>query len=115
MTEQTQGTRAFRAARDLLLRRREDYEAARSQFSWPQLDEFNWALDWFDVIAAEHPDAGALRVVTEDSDTRLSYAELAVRSNQVANCCAGSASAAATGCCSCWATSRRCGRSSWRR
>jgi acetyl-CoA synthetase len=85
MTEQTQGTRAFRAARDLLLHRREDYEAARSQFSWPQLDEFNWALDWFDVIAAEHPDAGALRVVTEDSDTRLSYAELAVRSNQVAN------------------------------
>ncbi len=85
MTEQTQGTRAFRAARDLLLLHREDYEAARSQFSWPQLDEFNWALDWFDVIAAEHPDAGALRVVTEDSDTRLSYAELAVRSNQVAN------------------------------
>jgi acetyl-CoA synthetase len=85
MTEQTQGTRVFRAARDLLLLHREDYEAARSQFSWPQLDEFNWALDWFDVIAAEHPDAGALRVVTEDSDTRLSYAELAVRSNQVAN------------------------------
>jgi acetyl-CoA synthetase len=85
MTEQTQGTKAFRAARDLLLRHREDYETARSQFSWPQLDEFNWALDWFDVIAAEHPDAGALRVVTEDSDTRLSYAELAARSNQVAN------------------------------
>jgi acetyl-CoA synthetase len=85
MTEQTQGTRAFRAARDLLLLHREDYEAATSQFSWPQLDEFNWALDWFDVIAAEHPDAGALRVITEDSDTRLSYAELAVRSNQVAN------------------------------
>jgi acetyl-CoA synthetase len=85
MTETTQGTSAFRAARDLLLLHREDYDAARSQFSWPQLDEFNWALDWFDVIAAEQPDTGALRVVTEDSDTRLSYAELAARSNQVAN------------------------------
>src|ERR1035437_3606548 len=85
MTDTTQGTSAFRAARDLLLRHREDYDAAMSQFSWPELDEFNWALDWFDVIAAEHPDIGALRVVTEDSDTRLSYAELAARSNQVAN------------------------------
>src|ERR1022692_4641029 len=85
MTDTTQGTAAFRAARDLLLRHREDYDAARSQFSWPELDEFNWALDWFDVIAAEHPDAGALRVVTDDSDTQLSYAELAARSNQVAN------------------------------
>src|ERR1022692_3517290 len=85
MTDTTQGTAAFRAARDLLLRHREDYDAARSQFSWPELDEFNWALDWFDVIAAEQPDAGALRVVTEASDTRLSYAELAARSNQVAN------------------------------
>jgi acetyl-CoA synthetase len=85
MTETTRGTSAFRAARDLLLQHREDYDAARSQFCWPQLDEFNWALDWFDVLAAEQPDAGALRVITEDSDTRLSYAELAARSNQVAN------------------------------
>jgi acetyl-CoA synthetase len=85
MTEPTQGTSAFRAARDLLLRHRQDYAAAMAQFAWPQLDEFNWALDWFDVIAAEHPDAGALRVVAAASDTRLSYAELAARSNQVAN------------------------------
>jgi acetyl-CoA synthetase len=85
MTEPTQGTAAFRAARDLLLRHRQDYAAARAEFGWPQLDEFNWALDWFDVIAAEHPEAGALRVVTEASDDALSYAELAARSNQVAN------------------------------
>jgi acetyl-CoA synthetase len=85
MTELHAGTTAFRTARDLLLQHRDDYEAARSQFSWPVLAEFNWALDWFDVIAAEHPDRDALRVVTEDSDTRLSYAELSARSNQVAN------------------------------
>jgi acetyl-CoA synthetase len=81
----TSGTRAYRAARDLLLRHRTDYDAARTQFTWPDLDDFNWALDWFDVLAAEHPDRDALRVVTEGTDVRLSYAELAARSNQVAN------------------------------
>jgi len=78
-------TAAYRAARDLLLARRDDYEAARVEFRWPELDEFNWALDWFDVIAAEHPARPALRVVTADGDTSLSYAELAARSDQVAN------------------------------
>src|ERR1700735_5537580 len=85
MTELHAGTTAFRAARDLLLAHRDDYPAARSQFSWPVLEEFNWALDWLDVIAAEHPDRDALRVVAQDSDIRHSYAELSARSNQVAN------------------------------
>jgi len=76
---------AFRAARDLLLRHREDYDSARREFAWPELDQFNWALDWFDVIAAEHPDRAALRIVAEDSDVSMSYAELAARSAQVAN------------------------------
>jgi acetyl-CoA synthetase len=82
---ETSGTRAYRAARDLLLRHRTDYETARAQFTWPDLDDFNWALDWFDVLAAEHPDRDALRVVTERGDVTLSYAGLAARSNQVAN------------------------------
>jgi len=79
-------TAAFRAARDLLLRHREDYGAARAEFSWPDLGEFNWALDWFDVIAAEHPGRTALRVVGDDgSDEAVSYAAMAERSGQVAN------------------------------
>jgi acetyl-CoA synthetase len=61
-------TEVFRAARDLLLAHRSDYESARREFAWPDLDEFNWALDWFDVIAAEHPDRTGLRIVSEDSD-----------------------------------------------
>src|SRR5271170_1300036 len=77
---------AFRAARDLLLNHREDYDAARAEFTWPALDEFNWALDWFDEIAAEHPDRIALRVVGDDgSDEAMSYAGMAARSSQVAN------------------------------
>jgi acetyl-CoA synthetase len=54
--------------------------------AWPALDEFNWALDWFDAIAAEHPERLALRVVGDDgSDEALSYAKMAARSAQVAN------------------------------
>jgi acetyl-CoA synthetase len=84
----TEATATFRAARDLLLRHRDDYDAARREFSWPELDEFNWALDWFDVIAVEHPDRVALRIVADaDSggDVRVTYAEMAGRSSQVAS------------------------------
>ena len=69
MTQPRSATATFRAARDLLLQHREDYPAAVREFSWPQFGEFNWALDWFDVIAAEHPDQEALRIVTEDGVT----------------------------------------------
>jgi len=85
MTAPTQATETFRAARDLLLRRREDYATAVREFSWPELAEFNWALDWFDVVAAEHPGREALRVVAESGVVTLSYGDLAARSSQVAN------------------------------
>jgi acetyl-CoA synthetase len=87
MTDRRSDAASFRAARDLLLRHRADYDAARAEFSWPELDDFNWALDWFDAIAAEHPERTALRIVTRDEGqgTRISYAEMAARSNQVAN------------------------------
>jgi len=85
MTEFPPNHAALRAARDLLLRYRDDYDSARREFAWPELDEFNWALDWFDVIAAEHPDRTGLRIVAEDEDISLTYAELAARSAQVAN------------------------------
>ena len=85
MTQPLSPTATFRAARDLLLHHRDDYRAAMDEFSWPHLPEFNWALDWFDVIAAEHPGQEALRIVAEPGVTTLTYGELAARSNQVAN------------------------------
>ncbi len=75
---------SFRAARDLLLRHRSDYEAAVRAFRWPELDAFNWAIDWFDTIAAgnERP---ALWVVEGDgSERKLSFEELSERSSRVA-------------------------------
>jgi acetyl-CoA synthetase len=79
---------AFRRAREFLLAHREDYAAARAGFSWPELDEFNWALDWFDMLAQdpEWADRLALWIVEEDStESALTFAGLAERSNQVAN------------------------------
>src|ERR1700733_1484567 len=76
---------AFRTARDLLLRYRSDYDLARAEFAWPSLDTFNWALDWFDVIAAEHPDRVALRILDDSNgDVSVSYGEMSFRSGQVA-------------------------------
>jgi acetyl-CoA synthetase len=78
----------FRAARDQLLAARQDYRQARTSFEWPRPAEFNFALDWFDAIAADPERGGnpALVIVEQDgSATRRSFAELSARSNQVAN------------------------------
>lgn len=81
---ESRDTVEFRASKDFLIRHREDYDNAR-RFEWPQLAHFNWALDWFDVLATEHPDRTALWIVSDESDVQLSYAQLAVRSDQVAS------------------------------
>jgi acetyl-CoA synthetase len=79
------GGQAFRAARDFLVGAADDYDRAYATFRWPALDEFNWALDWFDAIAAGN-DNPALWIVEEDgSERRLTFAQMAKRSNQVAN------------------------------
>ena len=64
---------AFLEARDLLLRLRSDQAAALRQFRWPQLDEFNWALDYFDAMARGN-EAPALHIVGEDgSEVKRSF------------------------------------------
>ncbi|ANP50391.1 acetyl-CoA synthetase [Streptomyces griseochromogenes] len=81
----TTATELFRGARDFLLEHREDYATAYAGFAWPRPERFNWALDWFDVIA-DGNDRTALHIVEEDgSEVRLSFAEMAERSNRVAN------------------------------
>jgi acetyl-CoA synthetase len=78
----------FRAARDQLLALRQDYRHARTGFEWPRPTEFNFALDWFDAIAADPAKRNnpALVIVEQDgSATRRSFADLSARSAQVAN------------------------------
>ncbi|WP_224402022.1 AMP-binding protein [Pseudonocardia sp. ICBG1034] len=81
-------TEKFLAARDFLLTHREDYDTAYRDFRWPELEEFNFALDHFDVVAAD-PERGArkaLWIVEQDgSQAHWTWAELSERSNRVAN------------------------------
>jgi len=81
----TQNTELYRAARDQLLGAATDYDAALANFQWPRLaGKFNWATDWFDVIARGN-DRTALWIVQEGgSEQRVSFAEMASRSDRVA-------------------------------
>ena len=80
-------TQAFRSARDFLLAHRDDYATAYAGFQWPKLDRFNWALDWFDQIAAgDRRNQTALWVAYEDGrQDKLTFTELSERSNRFAN------------------------------
>lgn len=86
----TTNTESYRAARDGLLALATDYDAALRDFDWPRLTgEFNWATDWFDVIAAGN-DRPALWIVEEDgSEQRVTFADMAARSDRVATWLAG--------------------------
>jgi len=75
----------FPSAREFLWKHRTDYDTAYRDFRWPVLDKFNWALDYFDPMAAGN-DKPALWIVDEGGgETKVSFGEMAARSNQVAN------------------------------
>ncbi|POX46285.1 AMP-binding protein [Streptomyces sp. Ru72] len=76
---------AFRRARDLLLELRADHEAAHRAFSWPRPTHFNWALEWFDVIAQDNRRTALELIGADGRDQRISYQDLATRSDQLAN------------------------------
>src|SRR5262250_2343960 len=79
------GLKAFLKAREFLLEHREDYDAAYRNFSWPELDKFNWALDYFDALARDN-NRQALWIVDENGpEVKLSFVEISRRSSQVAN------------------------------
>jgi acetyl-CoA synthetase len=80
----------FQEARAFLLRHRTEYDKAVADFRWPDPAPFNWALDWFDAELARNADSRnrpALWIVDAGSnrETKLSFAALSSRSNQVAN------------------------------
>ncbi len=71
----TMANEDFKAARDLLLTLRDNYEFARSGFRWPRPKRFNWALDWFDDELAAGDSAGQAGV----ADSRRRRRELHFR------------------------------------
>lgn len=84
-TTRTDATTAYRAARDVLLATREDYDAALRDFRFPDLgDQFNWAIDWFDAFARGNDRPGLVIVEQDESVGSWTFDELARRSDQVA-------------------------------
>ncbi|TFD53944.1 AMP-dependent synthetase [Cryobacterium frigoriphilum] len=81
----SRATTAYRAARDQLLALRADHAQAAADFEWPDVGPtFNWATDWFDVIAAGN-DRIALWIVEEDGrEQKISFADMLLRSDRVA-------------------------------
>jgi acetyl-CoA synthetase len=85
MSPEPRDTAEFLRARDFLLANRSNYAEAYQQFRWPVLERFNWAADYFDVMAASN-DAPALIIETEDLPHQsFSFANMSERSNQAAN------------------------------
>lgn len=75
-------TARFIQARDRLLHAHE--HGLSQEFCWPQFTEFNWARDYFDVIAAGNG-SPALRLVNDaGTDHCVSFQDMAARSAQVA-------------------------------
>ena len=78
----------FRHARDLLLSTRTDYDRAVCDYVPPRPHDFNWALDWFDRVAADTTTGArvALKLVEADGTSRsVTYAQMSARSSQVAS------------------------------
>src|SRR4029079_10340793 len=81
----TSNTDLYRAARDQLVDVIGDYAKAVEVFAWPQVTGvFNWATDWFDVIARGN-ERTALWIVEEGGEEhKISFAEMADASDRVA-------------------------------
>jgi acetyl-CoA synthetase len=74
----------FIEARDFLQQYRTDYDTAYRDYRAPELDNFNWALDFFDR-QAQGNERPALWVVGDDgAEQKVSFAQMAARSSQAA-------------------------------
>jgi len=75
----------FKAAQAFLQANRDDYPKVHCEFRWPELTEFNWALDWFDAeLAHSLGNNTALRIVGDGAAER-SFKQLSDDSSRVAN------------------------------
>ncbi len=61
------------------------YEEAVAGFKWPRITKFNWALDYFDVIAEGNQKPALIFADVNGGEETVTYDEMMKRSNQVAN------------------------------
>ncbi|CAN5291686.1 AMP-binding protein [soil metagenome] len=78
-------TDRYRSARDQLVEVIADYALAVETFEWPRITgSFNWATDWFDVIAADNHRPALWIVEADGSEQKVTFAQRSERSDRVA-------------------------------
>jgi len=78
------GLREFTAARDFLLNAH-NYQEAKAGFDWPQRNQFNWALDYFDTLAGKCSNPALMYVDDKGLETKVTFQAMKERSNKAAN------------------------------
>jgi len=61
------------------------YDEAVAGFKWPRITKFNWALDYFDVIAEGNQKPALIFADLDGNEESVTYDAMMRRSNQVAN------------------------------
>ncbi len=74
----------FLEARDFLLGV-DSYDEAVRGFSWPKIERFNWALDYFDTMAEGNETPALIFADASGMERTISFDEMRRRSNRVAN------------------------------
>ncbi|MGA1847037.1 acyl-CoA synthetase [Deferribacter abyssi] len=74
----------FLKMRDFLLNAK-SYEEAKKGFKWPEVDTFNWAIDYFDKIAQDNHTQALIWADEDGLSKTLTFDELRRKTNQVAN------------------------------
>lgn len=62
-----------------------NYEEAHKKFYWPRITKFNWATDYFDIIAKDNEKAALIYADNDGNEIVVSYNKMRQRSNQAAN------------------------------
>jgi acetyl-CoA synthetase len=78
------GLREFIAARDFLLNAH-NYQEAKAGFHWPELNQFNWALDYFDTLSGKCSNPALMYVDDKGVETKVTFQAMQERSNKAAN------------------------------
>ncbi len=84
MKKLTPDVQKFFDLRDFVLNVK-SYDEAVKNFKWPRISKFNWATDYFDVIAEGNDKPALIYADSDGHEIVVSYDEMRRRSNQVAN------------------------------
>lgn len=84
MKEITHDAQKFFDLRNFVLKVK-NYEEAYKGFQWPRITKFNWATDYFDIIAEGNTKPALIYADTDGNEITVSFDEMMKRSNQTAN------------------------------